>query len=435
MKYIDPKYPPLLMEDHFVPGIKWTPLLLFGSQTHKIWSNSAKLQAPEDFFLAALKSENIAVVRNMDPNYINYFQNLTGGQIINISNIEKETYLTEAILKNEWALQLIQDSYKKDLHLLPFMITPMEVKLSNKLHMPFYGNKKTNDLFGTKSGIRRLASQYSLPIPPGHVCASIEEIDQALKSLQHNFKFAAIKHDESVSGFLSKKVSTTACVPTQHILRQILKRPFEKGKDIVVVEGWIHTPISVGTHIEILPNKETFLCAAWQQVIDKDGVSYVGAGPLHISPSALSSLKKNMRSLARALVDKGAFGSYGPDFLITSQSESNLKPDSAILIELNTRIPYTAFPLEIVKNIKGTIGSGFYSTHIHLNKPLKFIDVFTVLRKANLLITHKSPTASGVVPFGISMLPWKSFTIIAIADSWSMAQYVARKTQTLFDAI
>jgi hypothetical protein len=59
---------PISMEDHFSPGFKASPLLFLGSQTHEIWNNSAKLQAPEDYYLAGLGKNNIAVVRNMDPN-------------------------------------------------------------------------------------------------------------------------------------------------------------------------------------------------------------------------------------------------------------------------------------------------------------------------------------------------------------------------------
>jgi hypothetical protein len=281
-----------------------------------------------------------------------------------------------------------------------------------------------NDRFGTKSGIRRLAIKHAIPIPPGYICTTIHEIDLAIQSLRKHFPYIAIKHDVSVSGFLSKKIRSNSQIPTVDILRQILHRPFIKGKDIFVVEGWMNNQASVGAHIEIVRGKKPVLCAAWQQIIDSDGVSYIGAGPLCISPKALRSLKQNLQILAETLKKYGAIGSFGPDFLITS--------DTAVLIELNTRAPYTAFPLEIIKNVKGTIGSGFYATHIHVHKKMPFSSVMAKLHNARLLITKKNPHATGVVPFDIGMLPWKSFTIAAMADTWKETQQVVQKTRSIF---
>jgi hypothetical protein len=198
------------------------------------------------------------------------------------------------------------------------------------------------------------------------------------------------------------------------------------------VEGWLQNTTIVGAHIEILPNKSPIVCAAWQQIIAPDNVSYIGAGPLMISPKALKNLIRELNKLAMALKSKGAVGSFGPDFLITSAKEKNFDPDTAVLLELNARIPYTALPLEAIKHIKGKIGSGFCITHITVKKTITFVQIANALSEKGLLITKRGPHAKGVIPFNIGMLPWKTFNIMVLADTWEETKKILTKVNKMF---
>lgn len=417
---------PVSLEEHFQPGLKLSPLLLIGSQTHDIWKNSAYLQAPEDYYLAAMGTNNVAVVRNIDPNYITYFSALMdGGKVINLYNVDGGAFLAEYLLKTKWAFEQIQRVIHSGFHLMPFGITNLEQSLAKKFRVPIYGSKQIAATYGTKSGIRRLAQAANIPVSPGYICTTLKEIEQAIHSLRKEFRFVALKHDTSVSGFLSKRLSTRPNVNVTKIIEKLFRRPFLEKEDVVVIEGWIDNASSIGAHIEIAPGKKPVVCAAWQQHIDADGVSYIGAGPMQISLQALAGLKNCLTRLAQILADYGAVGSFGPDFLITADHQP-------ILLELNARVPYTAFPLEIIRHIKGTIGEGFSSAPIFVKKSTTAVEVLTRLSQKKLLVTKKDRQAKGVVPFHMAMLPWGMFNIAAMGDTWKDTQAMVQQVRRLF---
>lgn len=423
------------MEEYFKPGYKSKQLLLVGSQTIDIWDNIVFEQMQEGFFLAGLNNTNIAVVRDIDPNYISYIHSLIpSGKIINLSGVTKRAFLSTTILHNPWALHLIKQTIDSNVRLLPFAFTKHEEALAKALNINIYGSAKHNNRYGTKSGIRLLAKKAQIPTPTGYVCSTMKQIKEAIKSLTSQFDYIVIKHDVSVNGYLSKKFQTIRIHNAEQLVVSVLNRPFREYKEKIIIEGWLENCISVGTHIEIPPGANPFICAAWQQMIDADGVTYIGARPLSISKNARNSLIRHLKRLAQTLAAQGATGSFGPDFLITSPAETLADPDSAILLELNARTPFTALPLEMLLAVRGKIGSGFCTTHIHLKKHALFSDIYSHLLANRLLITAKNPRAEGVIPFHVGMLPWKSLYIAIAADSWKRTQMILQKVKTIFEA-
>ena len=158
----------------------------------------------------------------------------------------------------------------------------------------------------------------------------------------------------------------------------------------------------------------------------------MGGGPLRISDKALKSFKSVLERLTLGLREIGAVGPHGPDFLITSDDEANFEPDTCLLIELNARVPYTAVPLEIVKQVRGNVGHGFFSRHVKLSNKIDVSDVFAILKSKNLLITEKSENAKGVVPYNVGLLPWNIFDIAIMASSWDETQYIANQIDDIF---
>ena len=424
---------PIIMEDYFNPGFKTKPAVHVGSQTIRFFRGSPKEQAWEGFFLSGIFDNDVIVVRDLDQNYIKYWENLVEGvKIVNLVGLDKGKFLTEIILENPYIVDSIKRQMAYGSRLMVFHQSELEEKLANAFGISLHGSVRISELYGTKSGIRKLAKEFDLIMPRGFVCSTYFQVKKAISDLKDSFDNVIIKHDSSLSGYFSKKMAIDNIGNLREILDKISGGKFTEGKDIVVVEGWVKSKTVLGAHIEILGNKDPIICAGWQQIIDSDGISYMGAGPLMLSSKALKSFITQVNKLAKALKDKGAVGSYGPDYIVASEEETNIEPDTCALIELNSRIPYTAFPLEAVKNIKGKIGHGFLSRHIKLSKEITFLDIRAILEKERLLITKKDNRAKGVLPYNVGLLPWRLFDIVAIGDSAEEALWITKKVDNIF---
>lgn len=421
------------MENYFDPGIKTKPAVHVGSQTIDFFYGIIEEQSWEGYYLAGATDNDVGVVRNYDQVYIDYWQSLMDNPyIVNILDAEPKTFLTEKILKEPKVIAEIKKEMHKDARLHVFLPTELEQQLADKLGIPLHGTPHIGQKYGTKSGIRDLAEKAKIPMAPGIICKNVNDVEKAIKKLHEQFPIIVVKHDLSVSGYFSKKVSREESVDATMIANEISGGEFQEKNGSIVVEGWIDNRASVCVHIEILPGKKPQICAAWQQVIDTDGISYMGAGPLRLSKKGLTSLLISAEKLAFELQKEGAIGSYGPDFIITADGNSMFAPDTAILIELNARIPMTAMPLEVVKKIKGKVGNGFLFQHVKLHQTASVDDILSLLKKEGLLITKKDKNARGVVPYNVGVLPWKIFDIAAIADSWEEAIVITQQVQSLF---
>lgn len=422
------------MEDYFSPGFKGGPFVHIGSQTLKFWHGIPEEQMFEGLILLAAIGKDIAVARDVDPLYISYWQSLVEQtHIVNLRGLDNSKYLSEVILENPFIIEKIRQNMAPKSKLMPFLVTNLEEKVANALGIPLYGSEKISREFGTKSGIRKLAKEVGIQMAPAFICSTYREIKDAVISLENQFDTIVLKHDLSASGYGSKKISIKEIKNLPQIINDLVYGTFVDGQEIIVVEGWIKNKASLCTHIEIMEGKEPIICGGWQQVFDKDGISYIGAGPLMLSPKARESFIMQTKKLAQALAEKGAIGVFGPDFIIASEENKNIKQDTCLLIELNARVPVTAFSLELIKHIKGMIGNGFCSTYIKLSTPETFDEIINVLKKEKLLITKRDTNAKGVVPFNIGMLPWKKFAVVGMADSWEEAENIIDKTRQIFE--
>lgn len=424
---------PILLEDYFNPGLKNKPGVFEGSQTLKFWHHSPEEQSWEGVYLAGCSKNDLGIVRDIDPVYIDYWKSLMDHpKVLNIENKDPGEYLTQIILNNQNLIKEIQHEMHSDSQLMVFLPTEIEEKLAHELHIALHGSAKISNLYGTKNGIRELASDADISMPQGFICSNLHQIKTAIEILKNNFSEIVIKHAHSASGYYSQKFQVSKLGNVEDRLREILKRDFIEIEDIVVVEGWLKSKASLCAHIEILEGQDPIVCAGWQQKIGEDGISYQGAGPLMISKKAFQSFNLQVKKLADTLKQKGAIGSFGPDFLVVSNDEVNAEPDTCVLIELNARAPYTAFPLEIVKQIKGKIGHGFFSQHIKLSKATNFTEVSNALKKEDLFITRKDANARGVVLYNTGLLNWGILDMVAMGDSWEETLDIVRKVDMIF---
>lgn len=416
------------MEDFFSPGLKTKPAVHIGSQSMRLYLGDLLEQAVEGAQLAAAGKDDVVVLRNFDENYIEYWKNLIGTRhIINLKNVDQSDYLSKVILSDKNISTLIKSHMHPSSSMMVYFPTELEEKLADQLGIPLHGVPEVGIRFGTKSGIRKLAETEQIPITPGFICKTLKEVQEAMEKLNYSDEIV-IKHDLSSQGRWSKKVRSNERLDLQLLLDELSGHKFEEGRDVFVVEAWVKSSVSVCVHIEIPPDSDPILCGAWEQVFSEDKISYKGAGPLVISDTALSSLLEAAEKLAKALKKHGAIGSFGPDFIITDESESGFPKDRCLLIELNARIPFTAYPLEIIKEVRGKIGNGFFNTSIHLHKKYSFSEIARILSEHNLLITKRDNHATGVVPYNVGLLEWNMLYFVAMADSWSQAEKIATDT-------
>lgn len=427
------------MEDYFNPGFK-TNGVFVGSQTASFFQGLPEEQAWEGFYFPLDDKKNVVVVRNIEQSYLSYWNLLMGNSyVVNIIDKNGSKYLTSIILENRSIINDIKSKMKNDARLMVFLPTKLEEKLANVLGIPLHGSVKINSRFGTKDGIRTLALQNRIPMAPGFICTTRKQVEDAIYELSRKFTRIVIKHSQSVSGYLSKAMKVSDSNMLAEILDEVVGSKLINGKkfidnhDTVIVEGWVKGKASLCAHIEILQNGDAVVCSGWQQVIDNDGISYMGSKPLSLSNSAMTSFISQVNTIAHALKQKGAIGSFGPDFLITADDEVNIKPDTSILIELNARVPYTAVALELVKKVRGKIGNGFYSKHIHIRRGrASFLEIMKELSDKKLLITSKDKSAKGIVPYNVGLLRWGIFDTVAMADTAEEAKKIIGQVDSIF---
>lgn len=421
------KKAPIAIEDYFNPGFKTKPAVIIGSQTLKLFRGNIMEQAWEGCSLAAASKDDVAIVRNFDLIYLNYWRSLMDDPfVINLKNDSRDLkrYLTEVILENPKIIKQIKHNMHPSSILMVFLSTFLERKLADRFGIPLHGSPKIDQLYGTKSGIRKLAEEVSIPMAPGFICSTYTQVRKAIKNLADSFETVVIKHDKSISGYFAKKLTVKEISKLKTYLNEIAGGKFVEGKDIVVVEGWVKSTASLCAHIEIIDKQKPIICGGWQQIIADDGISYRGAGPLMLSSKAMGSFNTQVNRVTSALYERGAIGSFGPDFLIVD--------DECLLTELNSRVPYTAFALEIIKQIKGKVGSGFLAQHIQLRDDVSFTHIKEALQREKLLISKKDKNAQGVVPYNVGLLPWKLFDVVIMADDWEKVLSIMQKVNTLF---
>lgn len=424
---------PIHMEDHFSPGFKTKPAVHIGSQTMRLYDGDEWEQAIEGLHLAGASDGDVVVVRNIDPEYVEYWKELMGNvHVINLQTENKLDYLSNLILDDQTVIDEIKSRMAPSSKMMVYFPTKLEAQVAQSLGVKLHGSPSHSDEYGTKVGIRKLAQDANLSMPEGYICRDIKSIEKAVRTIFSKYETLIIKHTLSSAGRWMKKITRSETIDIPALVDEISGGKFTEGKDEFVVEAWVKNTVSLCIHIEILEDEEPKLLSAWQQIIDTDGISYLGAGPLMLTSSEMDSFLMEAKKLARALQKNGAIGSFGPDFIITSDEEKNYQPGTALLIELNARVPFTAFPLEIIQQVKGKIGTGFLSLNIDLPSQLSFHEVKMRLKKKNLLIEKKSKNAVGIVPFNIAMLKWKKLYFVAMANNWSEVQDITFQVKELF---
>lgn len=403
------------------------------SKTVSIYASSDE---PADFsfsfelrHISLSKPGDIVVLRkNKVPwDYINYHQFLIKGNI-NVIEVEEDKKnqnfsLPQLLIKSSDSINKIKKILNRNAVLMVWDSTENEQKVADMLGIPLWGSPKINRYFGHKSGSRLLAEECGLNIPQGKSCHTKKEVLDFLNILKYKgIKKVVIKYDESYGGI-------------GHLVIEDLNKNSNKKVKIFLnaikqnlgggwtVEQWVPSKKTIGSHIEINMDKEMYLSFLWQQIIDNDSVSYNGAIPLEIDKNHYGQLITYMKIIANFIIKQGGQGSFGPDFMIG-------KDNKIYFNELNARIPSTAFPLQITKQIVGHIPKGFLATSVKIKKGTKFKDLKLKLEKNNLLYPNKDN--HGVIPYHVGQLEWGNFYFVITSDSQKKSQQHYKKIIYLF---
>jgi hypothetical protein len=418
-------FPPIRMEEKFDTSYRDSPAVHIGSRSLSLFDKNDYEQAYEGIHLAYTKPGDAIVLRNADPDYLKYWHQLVPDvRIFNLSDPHPDRYLSEVVLEAWGLLPWLQTNAPVAAQLFVFFSTIAEQQIARKLDIPLYGSPTISSLYGTKSGVGDLARAADMVMPDRRVCQTQEEIRTAIRELfaMKGCRQIIVKNNESIGGGWSRRVHWWEVVGgiSDKQLASILKEiRFIEGK-LVVVERWIeHVQAAVSAHIEIpTSNGAPVIRWGWQQLIAQDGVSYQGAIPLMLPQAAIDDFITQTGKLAGALRNAGAVGSYAPNFVITSQNQ-------AILLELNARIPLSAFALSIVRWVKGAIGEGFVTQYVSVPGRWPFTKIRQVLKNAGILIERRNGLGTcGVVPFNVGLLPYGRCSLVAIAPTWDVAREI-----------
>jgi hypothetical protein len=371
----------------------------------------------------------IVLRKNKVPwDYINYHQSLIKGNI-NVVEVEEDKKnrnlsLPQLLIQSPDSINKIKKFINKNAVLIVWDSTKNEQKVADTLGIPLWGSPRINQYFGHKSGARILAERCGLRIPYGKSCHTKKEVLDFLNTLKHKeIKKVVIKYDESYGGIGHLVIENLNKNSNKKV--KVFLNAFEQNLGGGwTIEQWVQSKKTIGSHIEINTSKEVYLSYLWQQIIDKDHVSYNGAIPLNVEKKHFDLLTKYMQIIGNFISSEGGQGSFGPDFMIG-------KDNKIYFNELNARIPSTAFPLQITMQIVGHIPKGFLATSIKIENRTKFKDLKLRLEQNNLLYPNKYNY--GVILYHVGQLEWGNFYFVIISDSQKKSQQYYKKIIYLFE--
>jgi len=187
---------------------KWgfpKPTILFDAQSQPTLIGNPIEQMYYRMFLMG-KPEDIALINYpIDEAYMSYIKNVLGlqlPQIVQIPRLEKGTMTRDALAQPE-IVSYLSSKVADGSHIQFFNFLEDEIQLATKVRElsgvePTYAENVDAYLkLGTKTGFREFCMRYHIPMPPGAVCNSIEDVQVVISELQTD---CIIKADEGTGG-------------------------------------------------------------------------------------------------------------------------------------------------------------------------------------------------------------------------------------------
>ncbi|MCP9848361.1 peptide ligase PGM1-related protein [Cyanobium sp. Morenito 9A2] len=273
--------------------------------------------------------------------------------------------LTAKLLERPVLLRRIRESLRPERCVIScFMVTALELELSERLQIPLLGTDPALAHWGSKEGGRRLFARCGVPHPPGservhdldalaEACAALWEADPALERV-------VVKLNEGFSGegnacldLAPLPLAARSAAGRRRLLRQALEdlpMPAAEWRELLVeqgalVEAWlqggeVRSPSVQGT---IHPDGTVEVLSSHEQVLGgPGGQTYLGCR-FPADGAYRLELHQHGRVLGEALAAEGALGRYAVDFV--ARRQGGLWELQAIEINLRqggTTHPYLA---------------------------------------------------------------------------------------------
>jgi glutathione synthase/RimK-type ligase-like ATP-grasp enzyme len=394
----------------WAPGVRHRTLaaraLHVGSQSHALIAaaHPEEEHAYDGRHLVLCEPGDVLVARRIDPGWVRYWEPFVGGPIdvVTIADRDPEVPLSTLLLRDARMLDLVRQR-ASDAVLVVFAPTEQERRLAAALELPLWGTPALAARIGTKSGARELAEVHKLSMPPGTIVADPAGVFAAISAFANaGYDEVIVKCDESIGGRGHLRIQSG-----DRLAMSLAEAELGTQPGPFVVEAWLAGSTVIGSHLEVLPSGETVAAFAWEQIIDSDGVTYLGAAPLALTEAHRAELHDQLLRVGAGVHAAGGFGSYGPDFL--------LHEGRIVLMEINGRVPATAFPLAAIRAVRGAIGDDFIASRCFADGAARSVDgCLEALDRAGILISAPDPRARGVVPYNLGLLPWGKVDLVAL---------------------
>lgn len=351
---------------------------------------------------------DIVVSEPIEPGYVSYIENLVGGEVMVVSPQQTEGPLTSRILSDQLCLRrlanLIDDPSQWVMAV--FNPTRAEQQLAEYLGVALWARPQISEVIGSKSGFRRVAKDWGLPVPKGYVAQSLQEVDAYLRMGQSTcWSQAVLKFNYGIGG-----CGTWYTKPGQPIdssMRDdIYKFGYQDG-DAIVLEEFVKHDKLLGAHLEV-DQSGYWICNVWEIILGENQKSYSGAKTLTLTYDMERRVMKALEKLGEALFRHGARGSFGPDLVVTKEKK-------LVFLELNARIPATAFPLELMKTSCCDFITVFKVQNVCVSsEKFRLSDLMFELNRRGLLLRRENlvdqqPVA--VLPFNTNLVPYGKLSI------------------------
>lgn len=367
-------------------------------------------------------ANDIYIKRRGGDDYVDYWKTLTGEDftVVELDGaFDARETLSQLVLGNGTALDRIRQMSAGKAIVVPFSPSATELAVSENLKMPLWGKPRAWDVVGRKSSLLALARKAGVSTPDSHRldqdfgAAELFETCLILKKL--GYAGAILKSDLGIAGrghwkFGLEAFDRAAAETLTARIRQEEARAGHYVKSSFVLEGWVEDAVSIGCYLDVLEDGGVRPIWYWQQLFEPGGTAYLGAQSITLPADAEEALLDELHTLGAALGAEGFHGSFGPDFLW--REDTGFK-----LLEVNARLPATAFAFHAAEKLGRDVGKGFFLKHLYLKEPMSFLELRDALDGLGLLLTGGNDGRTGVLALNYGLLPFGEIELLALGPS------------------
>jgi hypothetical protein len=355
-------------------------------------------------------------------------------------------------------------------HLIPFMTTPLERDVALALDIPLYGSDPRLEVWGTKSGSRRLFAEEGVPHPRGaEDVRTVDEVMAALAALRAPGRpdpaGAMVKLNEGVSGLGNafvdlRGLGTPVAADAGPELRARVESMQLEGPGArlgpylasLAAQGGVVEERVAGTEVRspsvqlrVLPDGAVELLSTHDQLLGgPTGQSYLGAR-FPADPAYAGTISSLAARVGDRLSREGVLGRFAVDFVVV---RDDAEPDrwTPYAIEVNLRKGGTTHPFLTLQFLTGgsydAVTGRFHTPsgdekHLvatdHLESPalpaLSLDEVFDVVVRHRLHFDQTQQT--GVVLHMLSSLSEGRIGLTCVGDTAEAADRGYREAERL----